>query len=63
MKTPRQILEEQLAAAERAWDTACDAMNAAEDVASAAARETQRCLDIVDVAECALRHFDEDHHA
>lgn len=60
MKTPRQILEEQLAAANAAWECAVDVMNAAEDEASEAARVTQRRQADVDVAEDALRRFDED---
>lgn len=60
MKTPRQILEERLAGATEGWNIAVDAMNAAEDEASEAARVTQRRQADVDVAEDALRRFDEE---
>lgn len=60
MKTPRQILEEQLAAAMHHWECACDVMNAAEDEASEAARVAQRRQADVDAAEDALRRFDEE---
>lgn len=59
MKTPRQILEENVRLATAAWECACDAMNAAEEEASEAARVAQRRQADVDAAEDALRRFDD----
>lgn len=59
MKTPRQILEDTLTAANTALDCANDVMNAAEEEASEAAQVAQRRLADVDAAEDALRRFDD----